>query len=386
MAAGVIQRRRACLAHSALLPPARYTETTRLNLYARLLADLMGQGVDPGELDGFLCTTLPDGSLSAREIAGYLGLKPRFINTSDAGGASSATMMYQAIKAVEENLCNVCLVASVGKFDRALKANQLLAHVCHPELEMPYRPGIFALYALFATAYCHHFKVDPVAFSEVSVATRAWALLHPLAIMRSRGRLRVSEVEASDLISTPLKRLHCSVPVGGGGAFLVATPEWARRHNCQPLYLRGFAMGQTHGYVYDVTDFTVTGASISGPRALKQAGCRIADVDFLQLYDAFAFCPLLLLEEIGWCAKGEAPALIRDLGIGPGGGLPLNTYGGLLSFGHPGMASGMMLVLEAMAQLRGEAKDRQVKGARRGLCHVYGGMLATHATVILEGE
>ncbi|MDT4925364.1 MAG: hypothetical protein QOG01_3077, partial [Pseudonocardiales bacterium] len=104
-----------------------------------------------------------------------------------------------------------------------------------------------------------------------------------------------------------------------------------------------------------------------------------ADIDIAYLYDCFTITVLVLLEEMGFCERGEAAELAAAGVIGPGGRLPVNTHGGLLSYSN----GGLLHVVEAVRQLRGEAGDRQVPGAERALVHLQGGVLSTHSTLIL---
>ena len=129
-------------------------------------------------------------------------------------------------------------------------------------------------------------------------------------------------------------------------------------------------------------DLTVTGAAISGPQAFAQAGVGPADMNVVMLYDAFTITPILFLEDLGFCPKGEGGRFVSDGHIAPGGGLAVNTNGGGLSCVHPGMY-GLFLLVEATRQLRGEAGDRQVRDARLAVAHGNGGVLSSEATVVL---
>src|SRR5947207_13552309 len=97
-------------------------------------------------------------------------------------------------------------------------------------------------------------------------------------------------------------------------------------------------------------DLTTTSAVQSGERAFAEAGLTPADVDVLQLYDAFTITPILFLEDLGFCAKGEGGAFVSDGRIAPGGALPVNTNGGGLSYCHPGMY-GIFTIIEAVRQV-----------------------------------
>jgi acetyl-CoA acetyltransferase len=112
------------------------------------------------------------------------------------------------------------------------------------------------------------------------------------------------------------------------------------------------------------------------------AGLSPADVDQAQLYDAFTINPILFLEDLGFCPKGEGGRFVEGGRIAPGGALPVNTNGGGLSFCHPGMY-GIFTLIEAATQIRGEGGDRQVKDTNVVLCHGNGGTFSSQATVLL---
>jgi acetyl-CoA acetyltransferase len=127
---------------------------------------------------------------------------------------------------------------------------------------------------------------------------------------------------------------------------------------------------------------TTTAAADSGARAYAMAGLSAADVDVVELYDAFTINPILFLEDLGFCAKGEGGAFVADGAIAPGGRLAVNTNGGGLSYTHPGML-GIFLVIEAVRQLRGEAGARQQPDPQVALVHGNGGALSAQATALL---
>ena len=149
-----------------------------------------------------------------------------------------------------------------------------------------------------------------------------------------------------------------------------------------PVFVLGAASTVTHREISSMPDLTVTGATIAGPQAFAQAGVDITDIDVVMLYDAFTITPILFLEDLGFCPKGEGGRFVSDGAIAPGGRLAVNTNGGGLSCVHPGMY-GLFLLVEATRQLRGEAGERQVANADIALAHDNGGVLSSQATVVL---
>jgi acetyl-CoA acetyltransferase len=144
----------------------------------------------------------------------------------------------------------------------------------------------------------------------------------------------------------------------------------------------GCASATWHTEIAQLADLTETAASESGARAFAQAGFAPSDINVVNLYDAFTINTILFLEDLGFCPKGEGGRFVSSGAIAPGGSLPVNTNGGGLSFCHPGMY-GLFTIVESIRQLRGEAGERQIKGAKLALAHGNGGTLSSQATCIL---
>jgi acetyl-CoA acetyltransferase len=144
-------------------------------------------------------------------------------------------------------------------------------------------------------------------------------------------------------------------------------------------------MGEVHCHssISQAKSLLDTGGRRSGQDAFTQAGLTPGEVDVVELYDAFTINPLLLLEDLGFCEPGTAGKFVRSGATDPGGDLPMNTNGGLLSFGHTGDASGISVLIEGVRQVMGTAGDAQVPGVETALVHTYGGMMGEHATVVL---
>jgi acetyl-CoA acetyltransferase len=124
---------------------------------------------------------------------------------------------------------------------------------------------------------------------------------------------------------------------------------------------------------------------MSGPEAFRQAGVTAADIDTIQFYDSFTITVLLMLEDLGFCPKGEGGRFVQGGTLALGNKLPLNTDGGGLSSCHPGMR-GIFLLIEATRQLRGQGGEAQVPDCELALACGSGGWLSCIGTVILGKE
>jgi len=184
------------------------------------------------------------------------------------------------------------------------------------------------------------------------------------------------------MVSDPLTVRDCCLYNDGAAAVVMVRADRARDCPRRPVKVLGGAHAVTHREISSMPDLGVTGAAISGPAAFAQAGIGPGDIDVVMVYDAFTITPILFLEDLGFCPKGEGGRFVAGGAIAPGGRLAVNTNGGGLSCVHPGMY-GLFLLVEAVRQLRGEAGERQVQGAELALAHGNGGVLSSEATVVL---
>ncbi len=351
--------------------------------------DLMAQGVyralddcglSIGDVDGLFCAT-SQSRLAGLALAEYLNLPEAYIDSTSTGGSSFMGHLARAEAAVAAGLCKVAVVA-YGSTQRSLGRKNTSRPEWNP-YESPFKPFLPpTAYAMAAARHMHEFGTTREQLAEVAVAARQWALLNPVAW--EKHPLTVEEVLASRMVSYPLTIRDCCLVSDGGGAVVVTTPARARSLAKPPVYLLGSGHCTTHLTISNMPDLVNTGARISGEMAYAQAGLTSSDIDVVGLYDAFTINPILFLEDLGFCAKGEGGAFVSGGRIAPGGTLPVNTNGGGLSYCHPGMY-GIFLLIEAVRQLRGECGRRQVDGAEVALAHGNGGVLSSQYTVILGG-
>ena len=341
----------------------------------RALADA---GLEKKDVDGLFSASvyyqMP--TLSAGE---YLGIRPRYSDATMMGGSSFVSHLLHATAAIEVGLCEVALIA----YASTQLSEGGFRGVSDPPnpYETPYGPRYpVSMYALTASRHMHEYGTTREQLAEVAVAAREWAKLNPKAFMRDD--LTVEDVLASRMVSSPLSILDCCLVTDGGGALLVTSAERAKDLRKPPVYLLGAGEAHWHRNISQMPDLTVTAAADSGRRAYEMAGIGPEDVDVAMLYDAFTINPILFLEDLGFCDKGEGGTFVEGGRIAPNGELAVNTNGGGLSYNHPGMY-GLLLLIEAVRQLRGECGERQVEGAAVALAHGNGGVLSSQVTSVL---
>ena len=349
--------------------------------------DLMAQGVqralaDCGlalrDVDGLLCATTQSRT-SGLALSEYLGISPAFIDTTILGGSSFMFHVAHAQAALQLGLCKVAAIA-YGSTQRTVGRRQASVREYNP-YETPFRPFLPATaYALAASRHMHQYGTTREQLAAVAVAAREWALLNPAAW--EKKPLTIDEVLSARMVSYPFTVRDCCLITDGGGAVIMTTAERARSLKKPPAYVLGCGQAITHANISSMPDLTATGALQSGRAAYEMAQLSPGDIDVVELYDAFTINTILFLEDLGFCPKGEGGAFVSNRHIAPGGGLPVNTNGGGLSYCHPGMY-GLFLLIEAARQLRRESGARQIADCETAIAHGNGGVLSSQSTVIL---
>lgn len=324
----------------------------------------------------FLC--LPDDLFAGLSLAEHYGLHPRYTDNNRTGGSSFMSHVATAALMLDAGYIDCALIAygsnqrsAGGKLSTPARSNRW---------EAPYRP-LFPLssYALAAARHMHQYGTTRTQMAQVAMAARAWAMTNPEAF--ARDPLTLDQCLSARMISDPISRADCCLVTDGAAAIVMTRIDRARDCPKAPVSVLGAAAATWHNAISCAPDLTVTAAAESGPRAMAIAGVTPADIDVVQVYDAFTINTILFVEDLGFCGKGEGGAFVSEGGIAPGGRLPVNTNGGGLSYAHPGM-NGLHGIVEAARQVRGAAAN-QIADVRLSLAHGNGGALSSQATVVL---
>ena len=344
---------------------------------------LADAALDRKDVDGLICgysTTMPHIML-ATVFAEHFGLHPSYAHAMQMGGATGFGLVMLAHLLVESGAAQRVLV--VGGENRMTgqsrdSAIQVLAQTGHPVYEVPLGPTIPAYYGLVASRYMHEFGTDEAGLAELAVLMRRHAAAHPGA--QFRDAITVPDVLASRPIASPLKILDCC-PVSDGACAVVVSREATGSHG---VVIRSAAQFHTAQHVSATPSLVEFGAGRCARRALDAAGRSLADVELAAIYDSFTITLTILLEEIGLAPRGQAGHLAAEGHFGRDGALPLNLHGGLLSYGHCGVAGAMAHLAETHLQMTGRAGERQVARAGTALLHGDGGVLSSHVSLFLE--
>ncbi len=381
----------------AASPTGELDGTTRALEAAMVREALADAGLALADVDGVFAGT--GGTfMHSMELAEYLGIQPRWTDSTQTGGSSFEVLCEHAAAAIALGRCEVAIITYAAtprsSFKRggpgfgggAQRAAALAAGAVPPmvEWELPYGMRTpMGAYAMAASRHMAQYGTTSEQLAQIAVSTRRWAARNPRA--RLQELITIDDVLASPYEATPLHKLECCLVTDGAGAVVLTSAERARDLARPPVLVLGAGTSHTHSMISQMPDLTVTAGAVSGPAAFAQAGIGPGDVDVLETYDSFTITVLLALEDLGFCPKGDGGVFVAEDPLGPGGALPANTNGGGLAYTHPGMY-GIFLLVEAVRQLRGECGDRQVPGAEVAVAHGCGGVLSSTSTIVLGTE
>jgi acetyl-CoA acetyltransferase len=339
--------------------PPRGTTTESLLVGAARRA-LRNAGLAPGEVDGLAVASFSLAPDRAVDLAWKLGLRLRWLMDDANGGAAGLNMLQHAVRAVEAGDAEAVLLVGGDCLDR--QAFSRLVNGFNAATQQYLAPlrfgGPNALFALLTQRHMARHGLEREDYGELVCAQREWAARNPGAVYREP--LTLEEYLAAPIVAEPLSRYDC-VPVVAGADAVVVTAGRGRRR----IAVRALRVAYNHDQ--QEGDGLSTGLAAT---LWDEAGGGPVEVDLALVYDDYPAIVLVQLEELGFCAEGNTKRFVtetiaRRL-------LPLNTSGGQLSAGQAGAAGGLHGLVEAVRQLRGEARGRQVEGARRALVTGYG--------------
>lgn len=243
-----------------------------------------------------------------------------------------------------------------------------------------------AVGALIHRRYMHASGSTAEDMASVCVALREWARLNPNAMYRDKP-LTVEQVLASKVITDPLHALECPMLADGAVGMVMTSAANARRLDKDRwVRIAGSGGCVSHYSIGQEPDLAVLGWQKAGRAGYEQAGWGPADADLAEIYDSYAAVLTSGLEGLGLAPTGEAARRFAAGEYSPGGSLPVNTNGGLLSAGHTGVGGGTALLAEGVRQLLGRAgPDRQIADASRAVCGGSGGTYMDSQVLLLEG-
>lgn len=347
------------------------------------LAALADAGLSARDIDGVM-TASPAGDphfMFSTLLVEALNIPARVNTTLQSAGASPCIALLYAARAITSGACHTVLVCESDSRGGRFKGDKIQAlRAARPwidDYEDPVGLTVPGKYALIAQRYMHRHGARAEDLAAVAVAARVHAQRQENA--PKRDLLTVEAVLASQLIAAPLRALDCCPVLDWGGAVIVTSAERARDMRKAPVLLHGAGEGHSAYHPHEMSELPSAATRDSGKLAFEMAGVRPKDIKVAQVFDAFTIAALIAMEELGFCDLGQAGQLFSSGATSLGGAIPVNTTGGMLTWGN----AHIMVVPEAVRQVRGEAGVNQVPNVDLALAHGNGGPMAASCTLIL---
>jgi acetyl-CoA acetyltransferase len=373
-------------------PQGRIPGRTALSFYVEAgIHAIQDAGLKKEDIDGLICyrhyePLNNEPEVTSNLVAQHLGIEPTMM-TQEGGCARNQLPCAMAL--IEAGFCNYALVI-YG--DNALSGKRTFVGESPHSESFSYNGafGQFSAvgpYAMAARRGMHVFGTGPETWKEIAVNQRKWANLNPRALMYQQP-LDYDKYLNDPYLVEPLRRLDCCPITDGGRAYIVTTTERARDLRNPPVTVMGVAEANPSRDIHQTTFLAgPTGAKEAGAAALSMAGITLSDIDACEIYDCFTYTLELTMQDYGFYSPGEGQDFFKNGRTAPGGALPVNTSGGLLSEAY---FMGLIPLTEAVMQLMGRCGNWQLgpktmtKEPNIILCSDNGGALQNHCTTILR--
>ncbi|MEJ5165394.1 MAG: thiolase domain-containing protein [Thermoanaerobaculia bacterium] len=342
------------------------------------------------EIDALYVGCMSSGLFNEQEhlgalMADYLGKNPIPATRIESACASGGAAVLQGVYAIASGFYETVLVGGVEKMTDISGGNATIAlgTAADSSYELFFGATFPGLYALMATAHMEKYGTTRDALSMVAVKNHFHGKFNPYA--QFPFEITKEQVLQSPMVAEPLHLLDCSPITDGAAAIVLTTKEKAEKIGKPYILLKGFGQASDTIALYQREDITFLGAvSKAAERAYKMANIAPKDICVAEVHDCFTIAEIMVYEALGFAEKGKGQELILKGETKLGGKIPVNTSGGLKAKGHPVGATGVAQVCEIFQQLTGEAGERQVEGAKIGLCQNMGGTGASSVVTIWE--
>ena len=320
-------------------------------------------------------------------LSDYLGKNPAPAARVESACSSGGLALRQGFIEVGSGLSDVVLVGGVEKMTdvTGCEATYALGTAADQEYEGYHGLTFPALYAMMAVAHMHKYGTTREQLAQVAVKNHLNGSKNPLA--QFPFKLSVEAVLSSVLVADPLRILDCSPITDGAAALVLCSLETARK--LKKPFVRIVGSGQASDTIAlsSRKDLCwIESTQIAARKALSMAGRKVEDIQLFEVHDCFTIAEIMITEALGLAKKGQGGKAVEEGLTAIGGKFPVNPSGGLKAKGHPVGATGVAQAVEVVKQLRGEAGERQVKGAKRGLTQNMGGTGGSSVVHIFEAD
>ncbi|MDB5798998.1 MAG: thiolase [Paucimonas sp.] len=342
------------------------------DLAGDVLEQILNQtGIDRSEIDGLaIAETMSETAnpFWGMYMCEMLGLEPTWLQLNGLGGGSGIGGIARAASAIRDGLCKTVLVLASDAQSSSRPTEQGAQR-----LEFQYPVGLrgpVGAFGLLSQRYKHQYGLDERALAKLAITQRNHALMNPNAVDKLQVPLTEEDYLKSKFVAEPIRVLDSVMVCDGANGVLVTSTENAKRLGLKMCHPVGYGEKVNFKGHDKTADITVSGFSVAGPAALARAGMTAKDIRMIMPYDDFLIALLITLEDIGFCEKGKGAEFVLNTDLSYKGTLPLNTSGGQISAGQPGLAGGGLNMVEGVRQMLGEAGARQVSDPRN--CMVTG--------------
>jgi acetyl-CoA acetyltransferase len=347
-------------------------------------------GVDREDIDGLAVSeTMSEtgNPFWAQYVADVLGLSPTWLELMGIGGVSSIGAVARAAMAIRAGMCSTALIVASDAQSSGRTPEQGAQR-----WEFQYPTGLrgpVGAFGLIMKRYEHLYGLDRRALARLAVTQRNHGLMNANACPRLRKPITEQDYLDSKLVSDPLRMLDSVMVCDGANALLMMSTERAKERGLKTVFPTSYAELSGYNANNPMAEIVESGFLKVGPRALADADLKASDIQSFHPYDDFLIAIMLQMEQIGFCGQGKGAGFILDTDLSFQGKLPLNTGGGQISAGQPGLAGGGLNLVEAVRQMLGEGGERQIAKIDNAMVTGIGGIpyarnWCTSGVLILE--
>ncbi|MDW7761794.1 MAG: thiolase domain-containing protein [Acidobacteriota bacterium] len=367
-----------------------WEKSLRTNFVETALLAIEDAGVD--RIDSMIVGCMSSGIFTGQEhlaslLADYLGKTPVPAARVESACASGGLALRQGFIEVASGMSDIVLVGGIEKMTdvNGHEATFALGTAADQEYEGYHGLTFPALYAMMAVAHMHQHGTTREQLAMVAVKNHANGSKNPLA--QYPFKISVDDVLCSVLVADPLRILDCSPITDGAAAVILCPADMARSMKKPAVRIIGTGQATDTIALSSRKDLTwMESTHVAAGKALEMAGLAVKDIDLFEVHDCFTIAEIMITEALGIAGKGRGGRAVEEGLTAVDGKFPVNPSGGLKAKGHPVGATGVAQAVEVVKQLRGEAADRQVKNARRGLTQNMGGTGGSSVIHIFEAD
>ena len=355
--------------------------------YQEALADA---GIENQDIGATLVCSAPEYDKQrspAGVIAEYLGLNPQPTLYLESLCCSSTSGVRMAYSLVRSGLHRCVMVVGFQKMSEisSAESQERMGRGADIQWESPFGTMMPAYYAMYARGYLTKYGASEEDLARIRVKAATYGQINEKAVYRKPVELE--QCMAADPVADPLKVFDCCANADGSSCLILASEEAVRDMGiAKPVWLLGLGAASAPVNLTNKSDHAgLEVARAAAQEAYAMAGIGPQQVDVAEVHDCFTIAEMMAYSDLGFCAPGGGPELIRARETYKDGSIPVNVDGGLLSKGHPIGATGGSQMRTIVLQLRDQAGPMQVKDPQIGLVHNIGGV-GLYANILVMGR